>query len=232
MGARLRRDKALVIDLECTCWDTPQPPEGEVSDIIEVGLVEVDLERLIIGKSERLLVRPARSTVSQFCTDLTGITAADLKRYGRPFGEVRNRIAKEFGPTNKTLVAWGTDWETVDEACRFHKVANPFPQGNALDFGHVFGMCLGSDKAVGLGAALQRFGIGFEGRPHCGLDDAINTARLYLDFVGRQRVLMQQPGLFQRALQIAAELTDNTEGDTTAPATQEPPEGSDVSPTP
>ncbi|MGW7539246.1 exonuclease domain-containing protein, partial [Amycolatopsis sp. NPDC054798] len=62
---------------EATCWEK-QPPPGQVSEIVGIGLTVVDLrvgERLA---KHRILVRPARSAVSPFCTELTGLTQAEV----------------------------------------------------------------------------------------------------------------------------------------------------------
>ena len=60
-------DKILVIDLESTCWEGP-PPLGQVSEIIEVGLVVVDVATLTRGEKRSILVKPVKSQVSEFCT--------------------------------------------------------------------------------------------------------------------------------------------------------------------
>jgi inhibitor of KinA sporulation pathway (predicted exonuclease) len=60
-----------VIDVEATCWDGA-PPVGAVGEIIEIGLTIVDLGRGERVGRHRVLVRPVRSEVSAFCTELTG----------------------------------------------------------------------------------------------------------------------------------------------------------------
>nr|WP_246581142.1 3'-5' exonuclease [Deinococcus aestuarii] len=74
-----------VIDVEATCWEGAPPP-GQVNEIIEVGLCVVDtVTRQRVGR-HRLLVRPERSEVSEFCTRLTGWTPEDV-RDGLSFAE-------------------------------------------------------------------------------------------------------------------------------------------------
>ncbi len=66
-----------VVDVEATCWQDG-PPDGQVSEIIEIGLTTVDLSLgQRIGR-HRILVRPQRSAVSAFCTELTGLTQAEV----------------------------------------------------------------------------------------------------------------------------------------------------------
>lgn len=65
-----------VVDVEATCWADRTPP-GQVSEIIEIGLATVDLAAARRTGRHRILVRPQRSAVSPFCTDLTGLTQND-----------------------------------------------------------------------------------------------------------------------------------------------------------
>ncbi|MFE0418995.1 DNA polymerase III, partial [Streptomyces tendae] len=56
-----------VIDLEATCWDG-QPPPGEVSEIVEIGLAVVDLDaRERVGRPP-IRVRPTPTPLSAVCT--------------------------------------------------------------------------------------------------------------------------------------------------------------------
>lgn len=66
-----------VVDVEATCW-AGSPPPGAVSEIIEIGLTVVDLDAGERVARHRILVRPVRSTVSEFCTELTGLTPHEV----------------------------------------------------------------------------------------------------------------------------------------------------------
>lgn len=61
-----------VVDVEATCW-AGQPPPGQVNEIIEIGLTVVDLDSATRVAKHRILVRPQRSRVSEFRTELTGV---------------------------------------------------------------------------------------------------------------------------------------------------------------
>jgi hypothetical protein len=50
---------ALYLDLEWTCWDAPPPP-GMQPEIIEIGLVEMNLDTLDIIQEGTYFVRPRR----------------------------------------------------------------------------------------------------------------------------------------------------------------------------
>jgi inhibitor of KinA sporulation pathway (predicted exonuclease) len=180
-----RTDRLLVVDLEMTCWDGAAPP-GEQPDIIEIGIAEVDNERLEIARSGRYLVRPVRSAVSAFCTELTGITAAELKRDGRPFPEVRNRIVADWAPRHKTWTAWGKDHKAMAEAAAHHGVASPFSESH-IDLGHLFDLLTGASQRIGLRAAMESLGIPPEGERHRAVGDALDAARVYLALARRMR---------------------------------------------
>ena len=66
-------DKIVVVDIEATCWEG-KLPEGMISDIIEVGVCLLDVETGEITDNRGILVKPERSTISPFCTELTTIT--------------------------------------------------------------------------------------------------------------------------------------------------------------
>jgi inhibitor of KinA sporulation pathway (predicted exonuclease) len=70
-------DHILVIDIEATCWDGPTPA-GEVSDVIEIGVCPVAVGTLTRLEKRGILIRPERSTVSPFCTQLTTLTQAQV----------------------------------------------------------------------------------------------------------------------------------------------------------
>ncbi|HSK38502.1 MAG TPA: 3'-5' exonuclease [Arenibaculum sp.] len=181
-----RTDRLLVVDLELTCWDRPQPPRGEHPDIIEIGIVEIDNEALEIMRRERFLVRPARSAIGEFCSGLTGITPEDVARFGRSFPEVRNRISKVWAPLHKTWAAWGTDRRAVEEAAVFHGVESPFSD-SYLDLGHLYDLLTGAPQRVGLRAAMKTLGLAVEGERHRAVDDAGDAARIYIELCRRHR---------------------------------------------
>lgn len=39
---KTRRDRYLIADFELTCWEAAEPPEGMKSEIISIGIVEID----------------------------------------------------------------------------------------------------------------------------------------------------------------------------------------------
>src|ERR1700734_1549131 len=87
---------AIYLDLEWTCWNTV-PPAGMKEEIIEVGIVAMDLANLKLIDQASYFVRPKRWEISQKCTTLTGITDQDI-RTAKPLGEVVGALTKRFQP--------------------------------------------------------------------------------------------------------------------------------------
>lgn len=168
-----------VIDVEATCWDA-EPPPGAVSEIIEIGLTVVDLgagER--VGR-HRILVRPARSAVSDFCTELTGLTQREVDT-GVGFAEACRLLAAEHRAGMLPWASWGDyDRHQFTRQCR--ATATPYPFGHRhTNAKAVFTQAHRLRKRPGMAQALEIAGLPLEGRHHRGEDDAWNIAALILD---------------------------------------------------
>jgi inhibitor of KinA sporulation pathway (predicted exonuclease) len=72
-------DRIIVIDVESTCWED-KPPAGQESEIIEIGICTIDVASGKRLEKESILVKPEKSQVSQFCTQLTTLTQAQFDR--------------------------------------------------------------------------------------------------------------------------------------------------------
>ncbi|NTF17567.1 exonuclease domain-containing protein [Agrobacterium rubi] len=181
----VRDDRNLFVDVEMTCWDG-LPPEGEAPEIIEIGVAELDLDTLEVTRSRSYLVKPVFSSISAFCTDLTGIAPADIKRTGRPLIEVGARIAKDFGSRSKQWISWGADRRALD---RDHDLKNVPPTFSAafMDMGLDFKHSLGMSRGIGLTRAMELYGLERTGRIHSGEQDAVDTALLWAEMARRRR---------------------------------------------
>lgn len=179
MTTTLRLDRLLFIDLELTCW-AGDPPPGEESEIIEIGLAEVDADALEIKRSARYIVRPRRSTVSDFCTELTGLTQAEVKRQGRPLREVFGSVRKDWGPGRKAWYAWGADRFLLDAAVeRGDAEAHPFSPG-FFDLAQLYTTLRGCSARVSLEDALAREKLEPKGRRHSAEGDAVDAALVWM----------------------------------------------------
>lgn len=187
MPLQLRTGRVLFIDVEMTCWEDGLPPLGMRREIIEFGLVEVDVKDLRVLREGSWLVRPKNSEVSAHCTSITGIDAAMLSKDGRPLQEVLRTIAKEFGPARKPLLAWGDDWTCIEADCQASNCENPFPRDAFLDMGRMGTLLWGGEGRLGLDAARAGFDLAEPPSRHRALPDARATAELYMEMASMIR---------------------------------------------
>lgn len=99
-------DKIIIIDLEATCWQGTVP-KGQENEIIEIGLAVLDSTTGEISKNQGILIRPQRSEVSPFCTELTTITAKLLESEGILFEEAIDKLIAEYQPDSYTWASYG-----------------------------------------------------------------------------------------------------------------------------
>ncbi|MDQ0312231.1 inhibitor of KinA sporulation pathway (predicted exonuclease) [Kitasatospora herbaricolor] len=172
-----------VVDVEATCWDG-RPPPGAVSEIIEIGLTVVDLgsgER--VGR-HRVLVRPQRSSVSGFCTELTGLTQAEVDS-GLGFAEACRLLAAEHRSGARPWASWGDyDRHQFTRQCAATRTEYPFGRLHT-NAKAVFTEAHGLRRRPGMARALEIAGLPLEGRHHRGEDDAWNIAALVLGLSAR-----------------------------------------------
>lgn len=167
-------DQVLVVDVESTCWKE-KPPAGQESEIIEIGICSLDIktgERL--GK-ESILVRPERSTVSSFCTELTTLTQEQVDT-GVSFAEACQKLRKEYLGRERTWASYGDyDRRQFERQCRSRKIGFPFGVTH-LNVKNLFALQQALPREVGMAHALEILGLPLEGTHHRGDDDAWNIA--------------------------------------------------------
>lgn len=126
--------------------------------------------------------------MSDFCTELTGLTQADVER-GVTFSEACRILVEEYGAGTRPWTSWGEyDRRQFARQSQADGVAYPF--GYPTERTHtnakaVFTTAYGLGKKPGMDRALQIAGLPLEGRHHRGEDDAWNIAALVLDLLDR-----------------------------------------------
>jgi inhibitor of KinA sporulation pathway (predicted exonuclease) len=190
---------ANVIDVELTCYPDGVFPPGETQEIIEIGVCEIDLQELKIVGSRSYPVVPTMSSVSPFCTELTGWTYAKLKKQGFSFEKACSILAAR-GALNR-LVVTDSDNELscISRQCELMSVANPF--GSSLqNVATLFSILTRQTRNLSLEEMLAHVGLEFEGRPHRAADDATNIARLFIRLMesGRAGVTPHLPLLIPK----------------------------------
>jgi len=170
--------KILVIDLEATCWEGGVAPEGQMQEIIEIGVTPMEAVSWVIGPSESIYVLPRESTISPYCTQLTGITEDLLSSQGVSFEKACKILVRGYGSRNATWVSWGdSDRTCFQKQCTRRGVEYPFG-ANHINLKTLFSLALGETRAYGMARALEHIGMSLDGKHHTGKDDSYNTAKI------------------------------------------------------
>lgn len=158
---RLSLDRVLVVDVEATCWDGP-PPEGMVSEIIEIGLCELAPATGERGARRSIMVRPERSTVSPFCTELTTITPR-MAAAGVSFGEACDVLRGQYRARQRVWASWG-EYDRAQFTRQCEATGTAYPFGNRhLNVKTLFSLAHGLDRELGMAGALAHAGRPLEG---------------------------------------------------------------------
>ncbi len=166
----------LVIDVEATCWEG-QPPPGEQAEIIEIGHALLDVPSGRILQANTLMVRPQRSKVSNFCTQLTTLTQAQVDE-GMPFADACRFLEARLGSCSATWASYGEyDRRQFRRQCEAFGVPYPFGETH-LNVKNLFALVHGLPREVGMAAALQHLDHPLVGTHHRAGDDTRNIAGL------------------------------------------------------
>ncbi|HEY1195360.1 3'-5' exonuclease [Flavobacterium sp.] len=170
-------DKIIIIDLEATCWQGAVP-KGQQNEIIEIGLAVLDTETGEISKNKGILVKPQRSSVSLFCTELTTITQDLLDQNGVSFEDAINQLVDEYNPDLYTWASYGQyDLNMLTKQCKSFGIS--YPMGDEhINVKEYFAEKFGLVKPTGMNGALHMLNIPLEGTHHRGIDDAKNIAKI------------------------------------------------------
>lgn len=186
MGADLRR--LLVVDIECTCWETREEQGDRPNEVIEIGICELRLRTGDSALPSSYVVKPRFTTVSPFCTQLTGWTPEQVEA-GADIADVLKTIQQDYGIDRDTLWCSYGEFDRIKLASDgrasisglygIHRSDNPFAQMRShLNIKTLFAIKKGLRDEVGMDKALRLAGLELEGRHHNGGWDAFNTAKL------------------------------------------------------
>ncbi|KAL0926943.1 hypothetical protein M5K25_003200 [Dendrobium thyrsiflorum] len=171
----------VVIDFEATCEkDKILHPQ----EIIEFPSVLVNSSTGCQEASFQTYVRPVHhQLLTDFCKELTGIEQIQVDK-GVSLSEallLHDKWLEDEGIKHKNfaVVTW-SDWDCrvmLETECRFKGIRKPHYFNQWINLKVPFQEVFGGVRC-NLKEAVQRAGLAWEGRAHCGLDDARNTARL------------------------------------------------------
>jgi len=180
----------IITDLEATCWENMTRQDYLDRETIQIGSAAVQVVRGKVGKVldrwDQFIKPQVRPILSDYCTKLTGISQVQVDRafcFLIPF-ENWLAWAKQF--RGAVFCSWG--WfdynQLLQDAYRFDgrglATLFDFPHLNAKVYcGETMGWRNGRGRyGVGIGTALDKLGLEFEGTPHNGMDDAENVVRI------------------------------------------------------
>ena len=182
-----RLDHIIVIDIESTCWDGGSPPKGEMNDIIEIGLAPLELSSGRRLEKRSILVRPERSKVGSFCTQLTTLTQEQVDT-GTPFADACKILEADYHTQERLWASFGDyDRRQFDKQCRDQGVRYPFGPSH-LNVKTLCSIARGLQTEIGLPQALALYGLKLEGTHHRGHDDAWNIAALLGEMLKKMKV--------------------------------------------
>ena len=182
-----RLDKILVIDVESTCW-AEGPPAGQESEIIEIGFCLLDVPTLSREGKRSLLLRPERSTISPFCTQLTSLTPADVAQ-GLSFAQACDLLRHKYHSRDRVWASYGDyDRRQFERQCQSRNIAYPFGPSH-LNIKNILALIQGWPAEVGLAEAMEQLGGQMEGHYHRGHDDAWNIGWILARLLQQGRLL-------------------------------------------
>ena len=167
-------DQILVIDVESTCWEG-MPPEGQINEIIEIGICPIDVATLERLEKRSILVKPAKSEISEYCTALTTLTP-DMFTDSETFSQAAQILRRQYHSQRRIWTSWGDyDRRQFERNCWEYRVAYPFGLRH-LNVKSLFALATGRSREIELDAAYNLLGKTLEGTHHRGDDDAWNIA--------------------------------------------------------
>ena len=163
----------VIYDLEATCWSDPPPKQME---IIEIGAVKVNELGLIVDEFDIFIKPYLYPRLSLYCRKLTGITQAQVD-LAVSFPAANTRF-KEWCD-GAALWSWGEDRNLMKQDGRLWGVDVTYAMQTknlSLAFKRRY-----QRRKCGVLRALHILGMEFEGEHHRAIDDAHNTARIFVE---------------------------------------------------
>ena len=177
---------SVFVDLEATCCDQNSFPRDQM-EIVEIGAVRVLSSTGEVDSEFGAFVKPVRNPIlTPFCRKLTTISQEDIQS-ASSYPQVLAAFSSwlEIRP-DYDFCSWGNyDKQQFIQDCQYHGLAYPF-SGAHRNLKAEFSTAIQSKKRFGLGEAIRKIGLQFQGTAHRGIDDARNLARV-------NRYLLNQP---------------------------------------
>lgn len=178
-------DFICVVDFEATCEESN--PTDYNHEIIEFPMVLIDTRSLEIVDSFQEYVKPeVNPQLSDFCVKLTGITQKLVDEAGTFHAVLKRAVSwlqeKELGTKYKYMFLTDGSWDMgkfLYTQCKLSGIRYPQFARKWINirksYGNFYKVARNQTKLI---CMLENLGMQYEGRPHCGLDDSRNIARI------------------------------------------------------
>ena len=182
-------NKINVVDVESTCWQ-PNAPDGMWSEIIEIGIGQLDLNTWEFTKNQGILVHPTQfgvKAIGDFCTSLTSITQDMVAKDGISFSDACKILIKDYGSKEYIWASFGDyDRKMFEGQCHRECIQYPFGPRH-INVKTLSALSNNLSKEVEVISALTSWGGTFEGTHQRGVDDVKNTAKVLTGVMKKMR---------------------------------------------
>jgi len=169
----IKTDFLVVVDIEASCW-LGHPPPDEQNEIIEVGVCLMSLDTGEVSAKQSILVKPTRSKISDFCTELTTLTQAEVDT-GITLEAACAILRDEYDAPDRIWTSWGNyDKNMFIGQCASFGIDYPFSPKH-FNLKKIYSKVYGK-RPPGMAGALEALQIPLTGTHHRGADDAYNIA--------------------------------------------------------
>ena len=163
----------VIFDIEATC---DKNNEDIIMETIEIGAVKLNHDLEIVDIFE-IMIKPVYSHITEFCTELTGITAREIGVNGVSFKKAIEEF-EEFLEGVDIAYSWGDyDKEQLIDDCMRHNIDDSFLSIHR-NMKHRYREVTGV-RAKGLMRAINYLKLEFIGDRHRALPDAEATTEVY-----------------------------------------------------
>lgn len=172
----------IIFDLEATCWSGNTL--GRSQEIIEIGAVRVSMMGEYEGSFQSFVKPLQHPMLSAYCQELTGIEQVDVNK-APLFEEVIDDFLYWIGFENRhtVLCSWGAkDIDLLRSDCALFELDSEWIQPH-IDVKAQYHRIRNLKRKQGLYKTIDREGFEFDGNHHRALDDAVNTAKLFVKYL-------------------------------------------------
>lgn len=175
MSKKVKYGEVLVVDLEATCWDVGEKPDDQDVEIIEIGICSFNSKTFEKSKKMSIIVKPENSEISQYCTDLTGLSQKDVDS-GVDLRRACQHLREVYSSHRRPWASWSSwDVRMIASECDKKNVPYPFTSRH-IDIKTLFPLAFSLNNHCSLEKAMSKLGLKMEGVHHRGDDDAWNAA--------------------------------------------------------